>query len=317
MITNFMKNTNFTIALDRDAHQWAKTFAAQQTTVKKGRRVYLNTLAVCAVQRYLSCICQLQLSPGDAWEPNNQCIMDVADLVVPGLGKIECRPVLFGETEMLVPPESIDDRIAYVAVQFNEDLSQVELLGCTTELSSGSILIDHLALIESLIDLVLPDETMTNLGEVLSGIFNCGWESINSLVTDETQFAKQELALRNIAATLSNSPYESIRAFTAGKMMDLKVKLGNISLLLLIGLNKEPDGRIKVRVRLYSSGNAAQLPANMQLSLQDGTGQVKGQVQYAQPMNFIQLNYFRLESGTRFDIQVALADSKLTESFIA
>ncbi len=315
-----MKNTSFIIAIDRTAYHWAQTFASQQTTVGKGRRVYLNTLAVCAVQQYLKIVCQLQLKPGDAWHPSRQAILDVADLEIPGLGKIECRPVLFGETEMLVPPEAIDDRVAYVAVQFNEDLSQVELLGCTTELLLGSIAFDQLAPIESLIDLVLPDETITNLGEVLSGIFNSGWQSISSLTTDKERdeiSANRELALRNITTSLNNSPFESVRDFTAGKMMDLKVKLGNISLLLLIGLNKEPDGRIKVRVRLYSSGNVAQLPANLQLTLQDGTGQVKGQVQYAQPMNFIQLNYFRLESGTRFDIQVALAESKLIESFVA
>jgi hypothetical protein len=316
-----MKNTNFIVTIDRTAHYWAQTFASQQTTVGKGRRVYLNTLAVCAVQQYLKIVCQLHLAPGDAWHPSRQAILDVADLEVPGLGKIECRPVLFGETEILVPPEAIDDRVAYVAVQFNEDLSQVELLGCTTELCLGSISIEQLTPIESLIDVVLPNQTITNLGEVLSGIFTSGWQSINSLATDEileeTQLANRELALRNIATSLGNSPFESIRDFTAGKMMDLKVKLGNISLLLLIGLNQEPDGRIRVRVRLYSSGNVAQLPANLQLTLQDGTGQVKGQVQYAQPMNFIQLNYFRLESGTRFDIQVALADSKLIESFVA
>lgn len=312
-----MKNTNFTIALDRDAHQWAKTFAAQQTTPAKGRRVYLNTLAICAVQRYLDCVCQLQLNLGDAGEPISQGFMDVADLIVPGLGKIECRPILPGETVMLVPPESIDDRIGYVAVQFNESLSQVELLGCVATLTSESIALKDLLPIENLIDLVMPSELTTNLSEVLAGIFHDGWASINYFVSDDAHATPRELVLRNITATLSHSPYESIHAFTAGKMIDLKIKLGNISLLLLLGLSKEPDGRMKVRVRLYSAGQEMQLPANMQLILQDDRGQVKRQVYYAEPMNFIQLNYFRLETGSRFGIRISFEEYSLTELFVA
>jgi hypothetical protein len=312
-----MENTNFTIALDRTAHHWAKTFAGQQTTVSKGRRVYLNILAVCAVQQYLKIVCQLQLKPGDVWSPSHQAILDAADLVVPGLGKIECRPVLPGEQEIIVPIESIYDRIGYVAVQFNEELSEVELLGCTQHLSSGSMLLAQLSPIESLIAWVMTDEHPTNLAAILTGIFNNGWESVNSLITDATESDNREQALRNIATSLSHAPFESIRTFTAGKVMDLKVRLGSISLLLLVGLSKEPDSRMKVRVRLYSAGREMQLAPNIQLILQDSHGQVKSQVQYPQPMNFIQLNYFRLASGTQFNIQIALADHNIVESFIA
>jgi hypothetical protein len=312
-----MKNTNFTIALDREAHRWAKTFASKQTTVSKGRKVYLNTLAVCAVQQYLKIVCQLQLTPGDAWSLSHQSILDTADLVIPGLGKIECRSILPGEHEMVVPPESIDDRIGYVAVQFNEELSEVDLLGCTQHLSSGSILLEQLAPIESLIDLVMANNHITNLGAILSGAFNNGWESINSLITNAPELDNQKLSLRNIATSLSYSPFESISTFTAGKIIDLKVRIGSISLLLLVGLSKEPDRRTKVRVRLYRAGKEIQLPSYLQLILQDGHGQVKSQVQHAQPMNFIQLNYFRLESGTPFNLKIALADRSVIESFVA
>jgi Protein of unknown function (DUF1822) len=170
-----MKNINFTVALDRTAHYWAKTFAAQQNTVNKGRRIYLNTLAICAVQQYLKSVCQLQSIPGDAWQPSYQTILDVADLIIPGRGRIECRPVLPGEHQMIVPPESIDDRIGYVAVQFQEELSEVELLGCTSDLLLGSILLEQLMPIEGLIDLVMPNDHLTNLGELLTGIFDDGW----------------------------------------------------------------------------------------------------------------------------------------------
>jgi Protein of unknown function (DUF1822) len=312
-----MKNTSFTVVLDRTAHHWAKTFAGQQTTVGKGRRVYLNTLAVCAVQQYIKIVCQLQLVPGDAWHPSHQAILDVADLVVPGLGKIECRSILPGEHEMNVPLESIDDRIGYVAVQFNEELSEVELLGCTQHLSSGSILLDQLSPIESLIDWVMTNSYMASLEGILTGVFGNGWEPVSSLITDTIKSDNRDLALRSVMTSLIQAPFESIHNFTAGKMMDLKVRIGSISLLLLVGLSREPDGRIKVRVRLYSAGTELQLPPNIQLVLQDGRGQIKSQVQYPQSMNFIQLNYFRLESGTKFNIQIALDNHSVMESFVA
>lgn len=312
-----MKNTSFTVVLDRTAHHWAKTFAGQQTTIGKGRRVYLNTLAVCAVQQYLKIVCQLQLKPGDVWSLSHQAILDVADLVVPGLGKIECRPVLPGEQEVIVPIESIDDRIGYVAVQFNEELSSVELLGCTQHLLSGSILLDQLLPIESLIDWVMTNNYTTNLEAILTGIFNNGWESVSSLITNTTKLDSRDPALRSMTTALSQAPFESIHNFTAGKMIDLKVRIGSIALLLLVGLAKEPDGRIKVRVRLYSAGAEIHLPSDIQLVLQDDSGQVKSRVQYPQPMNFIQLNYFRLESGTQFNIQVVLGNHSVLESFVA
>ena len=42
-----------TVAIAKDSHRYAEIFAAEQATPQKGKRVYLNTLAVCAVATYL------------------------------------------------------------------------------------------------------------------------------------------------------------------------------------------------------------------------------------------------------------------------
>jgi hypothetical protein len=348
-----MKNNieNFTVLLDRTAHQWAAKFAAQQTTPAKGRRIYLNTLAVCAVQQYLSCVAQLELdlSRSAAWQPGIQSLMDVADLVIPHVGTIECRPVLPHVTEISLPPETIDDRLGYVAVQFQEDLSSVELLGFITNplvISSQPTVyhIDQLPPLDQLLDVIFNSRT-TNLTQLLAGMLGTSWESIvcstipssglaiqssglaiqssglaiDKLVGKSQQIGltNREFALRNVVNTLSNTPYDNVHDFTAGKLITLQAHIENIPLLLLIGLSHETDGRMKVRTRIYAAGQEPLLPAHLQLTLREENGQSLSQVQYSEAMNFIQLQAFRLLPGTRFDIQVTLDESSFTESFVA
>jgi hypothetical protein len=317
--------SHFTIALDRFAHRSAANFAAKQTSPTKGRRVYLNTLAVSAVRQYLNCVCDLEIdfTHGYSWKPEFHSIMNVADLVIPNLGRIECVPILPNVREVILSPETTDDRIGYVAVQFSEELTSVDLLGFVAKPEGGIIKIDRLQPLDDLLDLMYVDsaepmlrERINNLSQFLNGILGIDWEPIENLIADRdnTIPTDREFALRNI---LTSTPYESIREFNTGKIIDLRANIANIPLLLLIGLNHESDGRINVRARLHSAGGVPVLPPNLKLILQDANGESLSQVQYPEAMNFIQLKSFKLKSGTQFKIQVALDDHSFTELFIA
>ncbi len=308
--------SHFTITLDRSAHRSAANFAAAQTSPSKGRRVYLNTLAVAAVRQYLNCVCvDIDLTHGHSWKPEFQSIMNVADLVVPNVGRLECVAILPNVREVILPPETMNDRIGYVAVQFSEELSSVELLGFVAKPMGETIHINQLQPLDDLIDTIYV-ERINNLSQFLNGILGIGWEPIESLTIDRNRTIPNspEFALRNI---LTSTPYESIREFTTGKIIDLRANIANIPLLLLIGLNHEPDGRINVRARLHSAGGVPVLPPNLQLILQNANGELLSQVQYPEAMNFIQLQSFKLKSGTQFKIQVALDNHSFTELFIA
>lgn len=312
---------SFTVEIDRSAHEWAAKFAAGQTSIAKGKKVYLNTLAVCAVRQYLSCVCQLDLdlSHGDSWQVEVQGILDVADLVIPNVGKIECLPVLSNMTEISVPPAAIDERVGYVIVQFSERLDRVELLGFVAKPEGEIILFQQLQPLEDLLDLIYT-QCLNNLSEFLAGMLGIGWESIANLTEIEADNAieNREFALRNtIVSVPSNASYDSIRDFTAAKTINLRAKLASIPLLLLIGLNQESDGRIKVKIRLHSGGGVPVLPANIKLSLQAANDEVLSQIEYPRAMNFIQLQSFKLQPGTEFKIQIELDSDVFTESFIA
>jgi Protein of unknown function (DUF1822) len=335
-----MKNNNiefFTVHLDRTAHQWAAHFAAQQSTPAKGKKAYLNTLAVCAVRQYLSSVGQLELdlNLSEAWQPGIPSLMDVADLVIPHVGSIECRPVLPGETVMSLPAETIDQRLGYVAVQFGHELNSVEIIGfipSPTTVNSHPIAypIDQLHPLDQLLDVIFQQRT-TNLAQLLAGILGIGWEpitrsndpithsSIEKIVNSSQNIgaASREFALRHVVSTLNNNPYDSIHNFTAGKLINLQAQIANIPLLLLIGLSRETDGRVLVRTRIYAAGQEALLPAHLKLTLQEKQGKALSQVQYPEAMTFIQLQPFRLTTGTHFHIQVTLNESSFTESFVA
>lgn len=313
--------TSFTVNLDRTAHEWAGKFASRQTSISKGRKVYLNTLAVCAVRQYLSCVCQLDLDlrQGDSWQVELQSIMDIADLVIPNIGQIECLPVLPNMTEILLSPETIGERIGYVVVQFSENLASVELLGFVTQPEGEIISLRRLQPLDDLLDLIYISR-INNLSEFLAGILGIGWEPIESLIEIDPHNATEnrEFALRNtIVSVPKNSSYDSIRDFTAGKTINLRAKIASIPLLLLIGLNQESDGRVKVKIRLHSGGGVPVLPANIKLSLQTANGDLLSQVEYPRAMNFIQLPSFKLQPGTEFKIQIALDGDDFTESFVA
>ena len=127
---NSTKTAGLTVPLGSLAHALARPFAAEQITPQKGKKTYLNTLAIYAVHTYLKWLqIETEISQGDSWHPLKRALFDVADLVIPGVGKLECRPVLPGETAFSLPPEVTEDRIGYVAVQFNERLNEVQLLG--------------------------------------------------------------------------------------------------------------------------------------------------------------------------------------------
>jgi hypothetical protein len=304
--------TNFTINLDRTAHEYAAKFAAGHTSISKGKQVYLNTLAVCAVRQYLSYVCQLDLdlTLGDSWQVELQSMMNVADLVIPNVGKIECLPVRSSTTEIEISPVIIDERIGYILVRVSEDLTSAELLGFIDRAESDIISLNTAKLqpLEDLLDTIY-NTRIEKLKDFIDGIFTNGWEPIsNAIAVSDGAFS-----LRNT----SDANYDSIRNFIASKTINLRAKVANIPLLLMIGLGEEADGRIKVRIRLHAAGGVAVVPAHLQLMLQSENGGFLSEVQYPEPMHFIQLQPFKLQPGTQFKIRVAFDRSSFTESFVA
>ena len=140
------------LPITQSARQTAQTFRQQQSTPEKAKQVYLNTLAVWAVKDYLSMMeipCNLEAS--DSWNPVIRLCADIADLVVSGIGRLECRPILPQAVTCALPPEVWSDRIGYLVVVIDEEHRQACLLGFTPSVSTDSIPLNQLQPLESLL----------------------------------------------------------------------------------------------------------------------------------------------------------------------
>lgn len=317
---NSIETPLITVPLGRKAHAIAGQFAVEQATPQKGKQVYLNTLAVYAVHSYLKWLqIESDLSQSDSWHPSLVTLSDVADLVIPGIGKLECRPVLPGETRFVIPPQATEDRIGYVAVQFSESLDEVQLVGfvrtVNASLEPQQIAIANLQPLDTLLDYI-PDfvNLPMNLSRWLENTFEAGWQTLEALFS--TQDVNLAFSVRT-AAPLSDADNLAI-GVTRGKLIDLGIQLEGNPVALVVTLTPAAiDEEVEIRVRVYPADGQIYLPQRLQLMVFDETGvtvpDLKAQARSQD--NCIQLE-FSGEPGEHFSIKLALSDITITEDFV-
>jgi hypothetical protein len=313
---NSIETLRLTVPLGREAHVIARQFAAEQATPLKGKQTYLNTLAVYAVHSYLKWLqVDTNLDQGDSWHPGKRALFDVADLVLPGIGKLECRPVLPGEAAISLPPEVTQDRIGYVAVQFSESLNEVQLLGFVRAVAispvSEQILIAELQPLDVLLDCI-PDpvpppvpsanQVRVNLSRWLDNIFEAGWQTVEALLS--TQAA-------NLALSTRSAEQFSIRG---GKLIDLGMQLANQQVVLIVKLTPRSESEVDIRLGVYPAFGQIYLPPSLQLMVWDESGNCL-ETQARSIDDWIQLE-FSGEKGEHFSVKVALGDVSVTEDFV-
>ena len=320
-----------TVPLRHEAHSIAKQFATEQATPHKGKQVYLNTLAVYAVQSYLKWLkIETDLSQSHSWHPGFRALMNVADLVLPSVGRLECRPVMPGETACSLPLEVTEDRIGYVAVQFGDRLDEVQLLGFlrTDDISDASeqILIAALQPLDTFLDCI-PSKSkvqitetpswkdgassdFVNLSRWLENTFEAGWQSLEDLMRTRAVNPVGVRGVKLLREMYADNPAIGI---SAGKLIDLGMQLVDHRVALIIKIvptNEEVD----IRLRLYPTGKRY-LPPGLQLAVLDESGATCIDAQARSNDNWIQLQ-FSVEPGDQFSVKVALGDVSLTESFV-
>ncbi|MDX2244546.1 MAG: DUF1822 family protein [Leptolyngbyaceae cyanobacterium bins.302] len=303
----------FTMPLTLKAHHLANQFRQQQADTPKAKQVYLNSLAVQVVESYLNWFgVKTDLQHSDSWNPTLQALADTADLMVIGKGKLECRPMLPGETVCRVPPEVWSERIGYVAVQFNSDLTEATLLGFVPSVAGAEIPLTQLRSLEELLDLVYtptPKQaatTVVSLGQWLEGLVATGWQTIEDL------FGLQQPVWSFRSGEMTHSGQVVPLPMTRGKILELGQ--GKEAIALLIGLTPTNSGTMDIWVKVCPTGATAHLPADLELLVLDATGVAVMQAQ-SRNTEMIQLKFNGI-SGERFSIRVILYDCSLTEDFV-
>ncbi|MGD1911179.1 MAG: DUF1822 family protein [Rivularia sp. (in: cyanobacteria)] len=303
---NSTQPNHLQVPLGRDAHQKAEEFAAEQDTPEKGKQVYLNTLAVYAVDNYLKWLnVETALHQSDSWNWSIRTFFDVADLMLPSVGRIECRAVLPWEDALVLPQEVTRERIGYVAVRLKEQLDFVEILGFVPAraiIGQPEIIeINRLQSLDVLIDTINRRKTLVNLCQWLEGVFDRGWQS-------------PELALAGnfrSAATITRQDTESqTNSISRAKVINVGRQI-----VLLMELTPTNSAVFDIRLRVYPAENTVHLPQDLQLTIFDESGNACMKTQAETANDWIQLE-FSCQHEEKFSVELELGETCITEEFV-
>lgn len=314
MMKNLSESLTLTVPLASSAHRLAEQFRRKHCNQKKAKQVYLNTLAVSAVKFYLRCMgIETDWEASLSWNPVMQSLMDVADLDVTALGKLECRPVL-PETELVhIPAEVWSDRIGYVAVQLDQSLREATLLGFIKTVSTDSLPVSQLRSLEDLLEhlchLRQPESVkmQVNLSQWFGNLFDAGWQSLETLLATEQE---------NLALSLRSTSGLSEASVKGAKLIDLGLQLGSKSVALLMAITPEAEQKVGILVQVHPVGGEAYLPSTLRLGLLSESGVALQEVQSRSQDNYIQLKRFRGLPGECFNIKVAFGEASVTQAFV-
>jgi len=298
----------FGVPLSIEAHAIAQECSQGIPNTPKRQQVYLNTLAVYAVDNYLQCM-GFETNWKESDSPNNLAIklMDVADLEVKSIGKLECRPVLPKAEVCEIPPEVWEDRVGYVAVQLDPSLKEATILGFTLQaaaevsLNQLQFLEDFLVYLSEIEVVKSPQQedssSLVKIGHWLDGVVDAGWQTIDYLLNP------QQLGLA----------FKSAVSMTRGQKIDLGVQLDKISIALVVKIASESEGEVEILTQVYPVGQNV-LPEGVKLSISDESGEAVLDVTSRDEDNWIQLE-FSAEFGEKFQLVVAYGDSQQTREF--
>ena len=291
-----IENFTFSVPIMLTAHTQAKKFVRHQANQQKAKQVYLNTLAVYAVNFYLECQeFETNVATSYSWDPVMQTLLDVADLVVANRGKLECRPVVPGAEIVRVPAEVWDDRIGYVAVQFDELLQEATLLGFAEAVNSEELPLSQLRSLEELPGYLEKIKPPIDLSQWLEGVFAEGWEKLENLL----QPRQPQLVFR----------------FKMAQRCKL-IELGESgeSVEMIVTLTEASEAELDISVMVRSANSESYLPNNLQLSLLDEDGETVLDAYARNDNQTIELE-FSGGSGDNFRIKVVLGNIYITEKF--
>ncbi|MDZ8223754.1 DUF1822 family protein [Nostoc sp. ChiVER01] len=300
--TKNLAEKSIPVSITQAALKIARFFADEQVTLEKRNQVYLNTLAVCAVNDYMEMM-NIPTDPkaSDSWNCAMHYYADVADLKLSGLGYLECRPVSSGNL-CYIPPEVPDDRIGVVVVELDIEHQQATLIGFAKTVKAGELLFNELQTIEDLLAYI--DSLESNAREVklsywLQNIIDAGWQPIEKILASKTP----QLAFR----------YRN--GVTRGKLIDMGIELPGQSLALVITLTPKNSVEIQLKLQVHPSDEQAYLPNNLIVKVLDEKGINVMEAHARSGSTYVTLE-FNAQIGERFSVNLELGNTNIIENFV-
>ncbi|MCU0536119.1 MAG: DUF1822 family protein [Hydrococcus sp. Prado102] len=338
----------FTVSLTRLAHQVARRIAQQQSQPQKSQQVYLDRLTIYAVNYYLQCLgieTEERASLVGLQTHNDteilkssvvQTLSNSAALEVKKKGRIECLTVLPNHQFCYISSEVWSNRIGYVAVSLNRELTEAKLLGFVREVKTEKFPLAQLQPLENLLDCLSQIQPVVLLQQWFEQKFEAGWQSLgnlltraeNSLPTSSENFTysfrhrsslnKPDTIERAKAIALANSLEESDRKISPSqeaKLIENGIKIKKQSLILLIAITPENESKTGIQIQLHATPEEKYLPSNVHLELLSPLGEtVRTVISHAYD-NWIQLPYLKCLRDETFSIRITLDNVRVSETF--
>jgi hypothetical protein len=280
-----------------------------------------------------------------------QLALDVADLMLPGIGRLECRPVQPQTLYCAVPMETWDDRLGYIAVEL--DAQEARLLGFLPEVKMSSVPLNSFRPLTELFDALVVREHA--LGAWLAGQAMAQWLDLRQWRTQDKALAAflnggpaivdrtlqdaalQDAALQDTALQINqldgamNNAQDDEAMWTAAdrlwqiaphypragvrRVLDLGLALEGVALALMVGVLPRRDGQVAVLLRVAPI-KQVYLPQGLVLAGLYPCGTPFATVEARAADNLIQLK-FQAEAGERFSVRLSLGETVITERFVA
>lgn len=292
----------FTVPLSGADFKLAQKFSCEQKDADKSKQVFLNTLAVLAVNFYCQCLkVETNLKESIIGDYTRRILMDSADLKIDVLGKLECRPVLPNENICYVPSEVWSDRVGYVVVEIDEEAKKAILFGFVEQIETNELPLAQLPDIDNLLDLLL----LAKNKQLFKRTFDKNWnedESAKILKDKQESFVcLDNPALPTIDKSITSPLYKA-------KYITLKRR----TFILFVRITPTKDGKFQLLVEVESD-RGEKIPSDLNLKLLSLSDQTLNASQTKRG-NYISLNY-KLQLGESFQIQVKRAEESHTEQF--
>jgi Protein of unknown function (DUF1822) len=313
-----LEDFTLTLPITQKARTIAQKFANEQPNSQKAEQVRLNTLAVWVVNDYLEMMdIPTNLKASDSWNPIMRLCGNIADLEVPSVGRLECRPVQQHEQICSIPPETWEERVGYLVVQFDESLEEAKLLGFVPSVATETLHLTQLQPLEAFIDHLaqLQESTLTslvNLGQWFAGIFETGWQTVESLWN--LPELRPAYAFRSVETAERDAPNRPESITKRAKLIDLGIQILNHPVMLIVEISPEKNEQTSIHLQLHATGSQIYLPPGIHLTVLDSSGAVFLDAQSRKSDNYIQWQ-FRGEPTEQFSVRVTLNDTSITEHF--
>lgn len=313
--------SQFTGPISTVAHRLAAAWSIQQATPEKSQQVFLNTLSVSFMNFYLECMgFETDLEASDSWNPVKQTLMNVADLLIKNLGKLECRPVLENAQFVYVPPEVQSNRIGYVAVEISASFQSAKLLGFFQDVSIDNLSINQLQPIDNLLQhleflelqntQLLPEkldlyhQNIVPLKNWFENIFEFGWSTIESL------------ALTEPAWQFRSGEEEVQKYVERAKLINFGIKANREALGIVVKVSHDENNcdEMKIIVELHPSNHQEHLPESLHVMILDEEGTTVMEAKAKKDNKKITLE-FNATVGDNFSVKIDLADVSIIENF--